>query len=293
MNGPPDSFSFDRRALARSFDRAGGDYDAAAQLQRTVREELIARLAFFKLEPRCILDLGAGTGQASQTLRQRFPRAQVIALDLAPGMLKVAPQPWWPPHRFNRLCADARALPLAAASVDLVFSNLMLQWCDRPDLVFGEIARVLRPGALVVFSSFGPDTLRELREAWASVDTEQHVSEFLDLPQLGDVMMHAGLHEPVMDVEHFQRHHADAHELMRELKRTGAHNAAAARPRGLTGRGRLSGMLAAYERLRTPSGLPATYEVIFGAAFGATPRDAAPPPGEFTIPVSSLRRRTP
>ena len=194
-------FSLDRRALARSFDRAAAGYDAAAQLQQQVRAELLERLQYFALEPHVILDLGAGTCQASVALSRRFAHARVIALDIAPGMLRASPRPGWPRRRFERVCADAYALPLASRSVDLVYSNLMLQWCDRPDLVFRELARVLKPGGVFVFSSFGPDTLKELRLAWESVDHGVHVSQFPDMPQLGEALMHAGLIEPVMDVE--------------------------------------------------------------------------------------------
>ena len=288
------SFSLDRRALARSFDRAGAGYDAAAQLQQQVRAELLDRLQYFALEPQCILDLGAGTCQAAVALRRRFARARVIALDIASGMLRASPRPGWPRRRFERVCADAYALPLATRSLDLVYSNLMLQWCDRPELVFRELARVLKPGALLVFSSFGPDTLKELRVAWESVDHGIHVSQFPDMPQLGDALMHAGLIEPVMDVEPHRLLYPDVYALMRELQRIGARNAASQRSRGLTGRDRLQRMIAAYEQRRTAAGLPATFEVIFGAAFGpaveASGRGDAASPGGYAVPLAALGR---
>jgi malonyl-CoA O-methyltransferase len=288
------NFSLDRRALARSFDRAGAGYDAAAQLQQQVRAELLERLRYFALEPQCILDLGAGTCQASVALRRRFAHARVIALDIAPGMLKASPRPGWPRRRFERVCADACALPLASHSVELVYSNLMLQWCDRPDVVFRELARVLRPGGVFVFSSFGPDTLGELRLAWESVDHGVHVSQFPDMPQLGDALMHAGLIEPVMDVEQHRLLYPDVRALMQALKRIGARNAASQRFRGLTGRARLQRMIGAYELRRTAAGLPATFEVIFGAAFGAAieqrGRGDSETPGEYAVPLAALGR---
>jgi malonyl-CoA O-methyltransferase len=292
----PDRFALDRRALARSFNRAGAGYDAAAQLQRRVRTELLDRLQYFALEPQCLLDLGAGTCQAAVALRRRFARARVIALDIAPGMLRASPRPGWPRRRFERVCADAYALPLATRSLDLVYSNLMLQWCDQPELVFRELARVLKPGAVLVFSSFGPDTLKELRLAWESVDHGMHVSQFPDMPQLGEAMMHAGLVEPVMDIEPHRLLYPDVYALMRELKRIGARNAASGRSRGLTGRDRLQRMIAAYEQQRTAAGVPATFEVIFGAAFGpaaeagALGRGDAASPGGYTVPLAALGR---
>ncbi len=299
----PTHFALDRHALARSFDRAGAGYDAAAQLQQRVRAELLERLQFFALEPHTILDLGAGTCRGALELRRRYARARIIALDIAPGMLKAAPRAaWprpWPRRRFERVCADAYALPLASHSVDLVFSNLMLQWCDRPGLVFRELARVLKPGAVMVFSSFGPDTLKELRLAWESIDDAMHVSQFPDMPQLGDALMKAGLAEPVMDVEPQRLLYPDVYALMRELKRIGARNAASGRPRALTGRGRLQRMIAAYETQRTEAGLPATFEVIFGAAFGAAAArsepsmdghgDPAAATG-YSVPLAAIRR---
>jgi malonyl-CoA O-methyltransferase len=304
MDAAPISFSLDRRALARSFDRAGAGYDAAAQLQRRVRGELLERLRYFALEPQSILDLGAGTCQGSLALRRRFPRARVIALDIAPGMLKASPRPRWPWRRwpwarrpwprFERVCGDACALPLASRSVELIYSNLMLQWCDRPEAVFRELSRVLKPGGLLVFSSFGPDTLQELRLAWQSADHDVHVSEFPDMPQLGEAMMSAGFIEPVMDVERHRLLYPDTFALMRELQRIGARNASNARSRALTGRARLQRMVEAYELRRTASGLPATFEVIFGAAFGAAPpasgRADSSVPGEFAVPLTALGR---
>ena len=295
----PTHFALDTPALARSFDRAGAGYDAAAQLQQRVRAELLGRLQFFALEPHTILDLGAGTCHGALELRRRYARARIIALDIAPGMLKAAPRLLWPRRRFERVCADAYALPLASRSIDLVFSNLMLQWCDRPGLVFRELARVLKPGALLVFSSFGPDTLMELRRAWESADDAMHVSQFPDMAQLGAALMHAGLAEPVLDVEPQRMFYPDVHALMRELKRIGARNAASGRRRTLTGRGRLQHMLAAYETQRTAAGLPATFEVIFGAAFGAAaPHGAAPGDGHgdpaaaagYSVPLAALGR---
>lgn len=292
-------FALDRGAVRRAFARAAAHYEQAAWLQRQVRIELLERLQFFSLAPQRVLDLGAGTCQAATQLRRRFPRAQIIAVDLAEPMLRAAARPRWPwQARAARVCADARQLPIAAGSIDLIYSNLMLQWCDQPDQVFGELARVLKPAGLMLFSTLGPDTLKELRAAWAAADDGRHVSLFLDMPQLADALARAGFAEPVLDVEHYCRHYPDAQALMRELKQLGSRNAMHARARGLTGRRRLAAMLAAYEQLRTNRGLPATFEVIAGAAFGgdahggdahrgSTQRTAH---GAVAIPLSAIRR---
>jgi malonyl-CoA O-methyltransferase len=288
-------FALDRRAMMRSFSRAASHYEQYARLQRQVRADLLERLQFFPLSPHWVLDLGAATCEAARALHQRYPRARVLGLDIAEAMLRAMPTARWPWQRGGvvRVCADAAVLPLQAGSCDLVFSNLMLQWCDRPEIVFREIARVLKPGGVLLFSTFGPDTLGELRAAWAAADTRTHVSSFIDMHDLGDELMRAGLAEPVLDVEHHRLHYPDARALMLELKQLGARNAALDRARGLTGRRQLARMLDAYERAREPKGLPATFEVIFGAAFaggGATPARDAGTAAEFAVPVSSVRR---
>jgi len=289
-------FSIDRRAVIRAFSRAAPDYEAAARLARQVRSDLLDRLQFFPLKPAQVLDLGAATCESTRQLHRRFPRARVLAIDIAEAMLRAAPEARWPWQRagFARVCADAAALPLRAQSCDLIFSNLMLQWCDRPQVVFEEFVRVLRPGGLLLFSTFGPDTLGELRAAWAAADDRSHVSLFADMHELGNGLMQAGLAEPVLDVEHHRLHYANAHALMRELKLLGARNAAHDRARGLTGRHQLDRMLSAYEGVREEQGLPATFEVISSAAFADdgtshVGRHSPRARGEFAVPVTAIR----
>ena len=297
MNGIAKPFQVDRRALARAFGRAGPHYDRAAQLQGAVRAELLSRLQFFPLQPRVIVDLGCGTGRGASELRRRFRRARVLAIDLAPGMLRAAQRGSWPWRRYTCLCADALALPLASQSVDLVYSTLMLQWCDDLPLVFAEVRRVLRPGGLLLFSTFGTDTLQELRAAWAEADAAPHVSAFADMPLLAAALQHAGLSEPVMDRDLRLEHHADVRALMVGLRAIGAGNAAADRRRTLTGRQRLARMGASYELARTSAGLPATWEVIYGAAFapvessGIHAHGGAHATGETLVPVAAIGRR--
>jgi malonyl-CoA O-methyltransferase len=285
-----DALALDRRALARAFDRASARYDSVARLQERVRGELLERLEYARLAPGVVLDLGAGTAHATRALRGRYRRALVIAADLAPGMLKAARRQsrWW--RRFERVCADAYRLPFAAASVDLVFSSLMLQWCDDLDAVFAEIRRVLKPGGLLTFSSLGPDTLRELREAWASVDDAVHVNRFIDLHDVGDALGRAGFADPVLDVDRHVEQYTELGALMRDLKALGAHNVTAGRPRGLTGRRALAALTASYERHRRDGRLPATYEVVYGNAWAAAPRARSAAGDEVRIPLSALRR---
>ena len=290
MNDPA-RFRFDRGAVGRDFSRASAHYDAAAQLQAGVNDELVQRLQFFQLQPRAILDLGCGTGRGAAALRRRYPRAQVVAVDLAPGMVAAAHrrQRFW--RRYHCVRADGGALPFAAQSFDLVFSSLMFQWCDDPGALFTQLQQVLRPGGLLLFSTFGPDTLQELRAALAQADAQSHVSAFADMPLLGAAMSGAGLAEPVMDRELIRHHYADARALMQELRSIGAQHAAADRRRSLTGPGRLRAMTAAYEGQRTAAGLPATWEIIYGAAFAGQPRQSAG--AETVVPIGAVGRRRP
>lgn len=261
-----DPFNLDRAGVRSAFDRAGASYDSAACLQARVGDELLSRLDPFAFTPAVVLDLGAGTGRLSGELKRRYRRAQVIALDLAPGMLQQAArrQRWL--RRFERVCADAARLPLRSASVDVVFSNLMLQWLDPPDEALGEVRRVLKPQGFFAFTTFGPDTLRELREVWDE-DGHTHVNRFLDMHDVGDALVRCGFTEPVLDVERVTLTYTDALDLMRALKAIGARNVTAGRARALTGKGRLRRMLERYEAYRRDGQLPATYEVIYAVAW--------------------------
>lgn len=286
-------FDIDLARVRQSFGRSARAYDAAAVLQKRVRDELLERLDVVRIEPAVVLDLGAGTGHAALALKRRYRSSQVVALDLAEGMLREAGRRQTLLRRFRRVCGQAAALPLRDSSVDLVFSNLMLQWCADPAAAFEEVRRVLKPGGLLTFTTFGPDTLFELRRAWAAADTHTHVNAFIDMHELGDALVRSGLAEPVMDVERYTLTYAEVRDLMRDLKTIGAHNANAGRPRGLTGKGTLTRMIAAYDALRRDGRLPATYEVVYGQAWCPV----APPrrkglPGEVVVPFAQIGRRS-
>lgn len=260
------AYALEPGRVRRSFDRAAKSYDGAAVLHAEVRENLLQRLKLVRLVPRVVLDAGAGTGHASRALKRLYPKARVVALDSSREMLQAAgrQQSWLRP--FERVCADAHALPLRDASIDLVVSNLMLQWCD-PDMAFAEFRRVLRPEGLLSFSALGPDTLSELRAAWRQVDAHTHVHRFIDMHDLGDALVRNGFAAPVLDVERFTLRYLDVRKVAADLKATGAHNAAAGRARGLTSPRKFAAMQAAYEQFRQEGRLPATYEVVFAHAW--------------------------
>ena len=269
-----DAYWLDKARVRASFDRAAKTYDAAAVLQKLVRTEMLSRLDLVKLQPKAILDAGCGTGYGSFSLQNKFKNAQVVSLDIALGMLQKtkSQQPFFNKlfAKQNLVCADIESLPIASASMGLVWSNLALQWCNDLDGAFAEVARVLKPESLFVFSTFGPDTLKELR--LASNNGHTHVSRFIDMHDIGDALTRAGFSAPVLDVEHFTLTYDDVKSVMKDLKNIGAHNATSGRARGLQGRGFLQNLTQQYEQFRTGlkengGKLPATFEVIYGHAW--------------------------
>lgn len=286
--GAAGGFALDLGRVRRSFDRASSSYDGAAVLHAEVRVELLRRLELTALTPRVILDAGAGTGHATRALKRRYPSARVIALDSAPGMLREsARQSSWL-RRFDRICGDAHCLPLADASVDLVFSSLMLPWCD-PDLVFAEFRRVLTPRGALCCSAFGPDTLRELRGSWAQACGLDHVHPGVDMHDYGDALVRAGFAAPVLDVDRFTLTYEDLDRLTADLKAVGANNSLAVRARGLTGKRRYAAMRRAYEAFRVDGRLPATYEVVYAQAWVPAAGTERSPRKDPTFPLASLR----
>ncbi len=274
-----DSYHIDKVRARASFGRAANTYDAAAILQKQVREEMLSRLDLVKLTPQTILDAGCGTGLASHALQKRFAKSQVISLDFALPMLQKT-RSTNPNNGLigqvksilsgviqNLLCADIESLPLANGSVGLVWSNLAIQWCNDLDAALQEFHRVLQPESLLMFSTFGPDTLKELRVATSGQNGTTSVSRFLDMHDIGDAMVRAGFSAPVLDVERFTLTYDDVKSVMRDLKSIGAHNATDGRARGLLGRGFLQNLEANYEQFRVDGKLPATFEVVYGHAW--------------------------
>ncbi len=268
--------------VRRAFDHAAASYDAHAVLQREVCDRLLERLDFMALQPARVLDVGTGTGYGLAHLRSRYAAAELCALDIAPAMLKAVrarlPQPTWVQRTLQRLtphasrlthpvCADMARLPLAASSVNLVWSSLALQWAHDLEAALRGFHRVLAPGGLLMFATFGPDTLKELRAAFGAVDDAPHVNRFIDLHDIGDMLIHAGFANPVMEMDMLTLTYADLKALMRDLKGIGAHNAAAARRRGLLGKSAWARLEQAYESNRHEGRLPATFEVIYGHAW--------------------------
>jgi malonyl-CoA O-methyltransferase len=296
--------AFDPRHVRRAFSRSARGYDAAAALQHAVEAGLLESLDYLddpklaRQPPAVVVDLGAGPGRASAAMRKRWPKARVVAVDLAMPMLREAGKRsgWFRP--FDRVCADARALPFAEASVDVLFSNLCLQWIEDLPATFAGFRRVLKPDGLLLVTTFGPETLIELRDAFAQADATPHVSRFASIAQFGDALVHAGFRDPVLDRDLHETHYPDMSALMRELRAIGATNAMRSRRHTLTGRARFAAAAEAYETFRTDDGtgtLPATWEVITAMAWAPGP-GAPIREGGFdvtSVPIASIpvRRR--
>jgi len=269
--------NFDVSQVRESFNAAVESYDEHAVLQREIGDRLIDKLDFIKLEPKIILEIGSGTGYCSKLLKKLYPSSHVIALDIADLMLLASKDKIGfiqkLKKQFSYVCADAANLPFQDNSVDFIFSNLTLQWC--PDLrhVFAEFYRVLKPNSLLMFSSFGPDSLNELRQAWSTVDNFSHVNQFVDMHDIGDDMLLSKLADPVLDMEMLTLTYKTIFDLMRDLKKVGAHNINQTRNHGLTGKGQLEKLKQAYEQFRCDGVLPLSYEVVYGHAWIAATKN--------------------
>ena len=271
-------FWIDKKLLRRAFSRAAADYDATAVLQREVCKRMLERLDYIKLTPLRLLDAGSGTGWGGRQLAEKYPAAQVISLDIAIGMLQAGQgrSGWWQKlfggTKQLPVCGDLEALPLAANSVEMVWSNLAVQWCNDLPATFVELHRVLKVDGMLMFSTFGPDTLKELRQAFGGVDGHSHVNRFADMHDIGDMLVAAGFSAPVMDMEHMTLTYDEVRSVLHDLKAIGAHNVTAGRGQGLMGKSAYAKLLENYEKLRRDGKLPATYEVVYGHAWKPQPR---------------------
>lgn len=280
----------DKQKVRTSFSKSAENYDKVAVLQREIGERMLERLDYVKLQPQVVLDAGAGTGYCSDSLLKRYKKSKIIAMDFAlPMLYQAAKQGKWR-RRPACVCADIEQLPLADESVDLVFSNVALQWCTDLNQTFAEFMRVLKPNGLLMFSTFGPDTLKELRQAWANVDGMPHTSSFIDMHDIGDTLMHEQFVDPVMDAERLTMTYETVGHLVKDLKMLGAQNAVSSRQRGMTGKKRWQTMVDAYEQFRQEDRLPASYEVVYGHAWRPQVLRQKQVNDEVYVPVDLVRR---
>lgn len=259
---------FDKHITRMHFERAAKSYDGAAVLQLEIANRMSDRLDYIKQQPKRVLDVGCGTGFITKDLLNRFPKADVIALDIAHSMAKKSQAQGGWLRKPKAICADAENLPLKEGSIDFVISSLMLQWSNDLAKAFTGFRHVLAPNGLLLFSTFGPETLKEIRQSWSEVDDRPHTSQFLDMHEIGDALLQAGFQDPVTDMEMITMTYANVRQLMRDIKQIGASNTDSGRSKGLMGKAKLKAFESAYEQFKTDEGLyPATWEIIYGHAW--------------------------
>lgn len=274
----PQAQVFNKTRVRQAFDRAADDYEQFAILQNEVCNRLLEKLEVVNIKPQLILDAGAGTGAAIPALLSRYKKAQLVALDLSENMLQKSGRHGRLFRSPHLVCADIECLPFSDNTFDLVFSSLSMQWCNDLNAALLEAKRVLKPGGLFVFTTFGPDTLKELRHSWSKVDDANHVNRFIDMHDIGDALLQDGYAEPVMEAEMLTVTYNTVDEIMRDLKAIGASVTAGVveqgrAARGLGGKSILQTVRQAYEQFRQDSLLPASYEIIYGHAWKPLPVD--------------------
>jgi malonyl-CoA O-methyltransferase len=299
MNDNPfENSPIDKRKVRRNFENAVATYDEVAVLQREVGDRLLEQLEPITVTPQRILDLGCGTGNALRKLTARYPKAEIVAVDLAPGMLKQARSQRNLREKFLRkqqrfVCGDAESLPFADDSFDFIWSNLALQWCEPLDKTFSELFRVLQPEGLLIFSTLGPDTLRELKSSWRNVDNYPHVNDFIDMHDVGDALVRNRFSDPVMNAEYITLTYSSVRNLMQDLKKLGSKNASRQRRKGLLTKHKLQQLEQQYEKFRQDDVLPASYEVVYGHAWvtAKAKTTSVAHDGVATIPLNRIARR--
>jgi malonyl-CoA O-methyltransferase len=245
--------------IRNTFNTASSNYNDNAFLQNEIANRLAEKLKVISIKPQTIIDLGSGTGFLSEKTAKIFPNSILVCVDFAQQSLLENSQ-------NLKVCANAYKLPFASNSVDFIVSNLMMQWCPDLTTLFNECFRILKPQGLFLFTTFGPDTLKELKRSWSVVDSSAHVNNFIDMHDIGDQMLQSGFQSPIMEMEKLILTYEKVVDLMHDLKAIGAQNVAN-RSKALTGKTKFKKMIEMYENYREDGKLPATYEVIYGHAW--------------------------
>lgn len=276
------------RHIRRRFERAANTFDRADFAHTATRDGLLQRIEPLLIDAKTVVDLGCATGAASRSLKRRFPKARLVGVDLARNMVQTARarRSWFSRSEFVQ--ADARSLPFANESIDVVFSNQLLPWITNPDEVFVEVARVLRKGGVFAFATLGPDSLLEIDRAWREIDDGQHVSRFPDMHNLGDGLVSAGLRDPVLDVDRLTVSYSSTDALLADLSASGARNMLQDRAQSLTGKRKFQGMLAALERGMLDGKIAVELELVFAHCWGAGPKMD---PANYRIDASRIPLR--
>lgn len=278
-----------KTTIRQRFNRIAKQYACASVLPSEILQRLLARFDIMKINPDRLLDFGAREGAARQGLRQRFPKASIVSYECSECLLHQFSRRWYQ-RAAPRVCGSYEQLPFKDRTFEVIFSNLTLHWLNDLPLLLREWHRLLKPGGLLLFSTFGPDTLKELRTSFAAHSQYSHIHDFMDMHDIGDALIRAHFENPVMDMEYIQMRYQGISELFQDLKSMGATNARLDRRKGLMGKEQWQRIKQDYfERWGLlEKSVPATAEIIYGHAWmPATFREE----GEIRVPLSSIAYR--
>ncbi|WP_094091530.1 malonyl-ACP O-methyltransferase BioC [Legionella clemsonensis] len=278
--------------ICNTFNKHAADYEQAAKVQNEIGRRLFERLDYLKINPRYVLDLGCGPGMFTQLLKKKYPQAEIIGLDLARNMLLQAKkkQGWWR-NKWSLVNGNMTSLPFAAGTFDLIFANQSIHWGSPLTLVIRELNRVMNTQGCLMFSTLGPDTFKELKQAWQTANHYAHANEFQDMHDIGDNLLQEKFLDPVVDMELLTVHYDNLKKLLSNLKAQGVRNTNPKRNGGLTGKYAWHLFAETYKTLRTVEGkYPLTYEVVYGHAWKGHQHSHGTGT-ETLIPVSQIQRR--
>ncbi|WP_419421175.1 malonyl-ACP O-methyltransferase BioC [Legionella sp. D16C41] len=278
--------------ICNAFNQHAVHYQQAAKVQTEIGNRLFERLDYLKIQPRFILDLGCGPAIFSLLLKKKYPKAVIIGLDIAYEMLLQArqKQTFW--RKWLLINADMMTLPFVDGVFDLIFANQVIHWNATLAPLFRELNRVMAPNGCFMFSTLGPDTFKELKQAWALVNNYAHTNNFIDMHDIGDCLLNERFLDPVVDMEYLTVHYNDLGELTSSLKAQGVRNINLHRNQGLTAKGHWQAFEKNYQKLLTIDGkYPLTYEVIYGHAWKGEQRRLETGIETF-IPISKIGKRT-
>ncbi|WP_058440135.1 malonyl-ACP O-methyltransferase BioC [Legionella brunensis] len=279
--------------ICNTFNKHATEYEQAAKIQNEIGQRLFERLDYLKINPRYILDLGCGPGLFTLQLKKKYPDAEIIGLDIAKNMLIEAKkkQGWWR-NKWSLINGDMTSLPFATGTFDLIFANQTIHWTQPLSQVIRELNRVMNNQGCLMFSTLGPDTFKELKQAWLAADNYAHTNEFSDMHDVGDCLLKERFLDPVVDMELLTVHYDNLKKLLTNLKAQGVRNINQKRNEGLTGKHSWQIFEEAYQVLRTKGGkYPLTYEVVYGHAWKGE-QHLVDGGTESFIPISQIQRRS-
>lgn len=279
--------------IGQSFNAHASEYEREAQVQLEIGQRLFERLDYLKMTPRTILDIGCGPGPFLNQLAERYPNAEIVALDIAHSMLSMVKSKQTANDVWHAINADMHQMPFASEQFDLIFSNQVLHWSHSLPAVLREWQRVLRPEGCLLFSTLGPDTFQELKQAFQQVDTYAHVNTFYDMHHVGDCLLTQAFTDPVVDMEVILAHYSSLSTMLRSLKSQGVKNIHEKRKSGLMGKDAWRKFEEAMALSQTPNlKYPLTYEVVYGHAWKSA-HQFVQQGGETTISLAELKASLP